>query len=114
MLLRPRAMAAQLPIPSRSHAPAARRIWRRWTTRSRGRAAFAADFGGTLPSGTVTIPAGQTSTTLTINVAGDNTFEGNENFTISLSNPSANPQVVAAAASTTGTIQNDDPPPSTH
>lgn len=70
----------------------------------------AADFGGTLPTGTITIPAGQTSATLTLNVAGDLTYEGDEGFTVTLSNPSSNAQV--AAASATGTIQNDDPLPS--
>jgi FG-GAP-like repeat/Calx-beta domain len=71
----------------------------------------AADFGGALPSGTVTFLPGESSETLTINVAGDSIVEANENFTVSLSNPSSNAQVVAAAASATGTIQNDDAAP---
>ena len=56
-------------------------------------------------NGTATIPAGQTSTTVTVNVNGDTNVEGNETFTVNLSN------AVNAAIATgtgTGTINNDD------
>ena len=65
-----------------------------------------ADFaGGTLPSGTVTIRAGQTSATITVNVAGDTVKETNEGFAVTLSNPSAGTIAVARA---TSLIVNDD------
>jgi hypothetical protein len=69
----------------------------------------AADFGGALPSGTVTIPDGQSSVTLTIDVSGDTTLEDDEDFTVTLSNPSANAAIATATAE--GTIQNDEPVP---
>ncbi|WP_213287304.1 choice-of-anchor I family protein [Bradyrhizobium sp. sGM-13] len=78
--------------------------------------ANAQDFAGVmnLPSNvTVTIPAGQTSATVTINVAGDSAFEANESFTATITNATTAQQGVTAAVSTTqavatGTIQNDD------
>jgi ELWxxDGT repeat protein/VCBS repeat-containing protein len=48
--------------------------------------ADAADFGGTLPSGTVSFLAGETSKTITINVTGDTTIEYDEGFRVTLSN----------------------------
>jgi hypothetical protein len=62
--------------------------------------------GGVLPSGTITFTAGQTSQTLTVNVAGDTTVEADEGFTVTLSNPSAPATITTATA--TGTILNDD------
>ena len=50
--------------------------------------------------------AGETSKTITVNVAGDATVEPNENFTVTLSNPSAGTAIGTAAA--TSTILNDD------
>ena len=81
-----------------------------------GNGANAQDFAGVmnLPSNvTVTIPAGQTSATVTINVAGDAVFEANENFTATITNATTTQQGVTAAVSATqavatGTIQNDD------
>ncbi|WP_035726294.1 choice-of-anchor I family protein [Bradyrhizobium murdochi] len=78
--------------------------------------ANAQDFAGVmnLPSNvTVTIPAGQTSATVTINVAGDSAFEANESFTATITNATTTQQGVTATVSTTqavatGTIQNDD------
>ena len=52
--------------------------------------AKAADFGGTLPGGTVSFAANETSKTLTINVGGDLTVEADEGFTVTLSSPSGN------------------------
>lgn len=68
--------------------------------------ANAADFGGTLPSGTLTLPAGQASVTLTINVSGDLSGESDEDFTVTLSNPSSGVTITTATAA--GTIQADD------
>jgi hypothetical protein len=54
-------------------------------------AAVAADFaGGVLPAGTLTLAAGQTSKSFTIDVAGDAVTEGDEYFYVNLSGPSAN------------------------
>ena len=72
--------------------------------------AAAADFaGGVLPTGTVSFAAGETSKTITVNVAGDSTVEPAENFTVALSNPSAGTTIGTATA--TGTILNDDTAP---
>ena len=69
--------------------------------------ATAADFtGGAFPTGTVSFAAGETSKTITVNVAADATVEPNEGFTVTLSNPSAGTTIGTAAA--TGTILNDD------
>ena len=67
--------------------------------------ADAADFGGTLPSGTVSFAAGDTTKTITVNVLGDTSVEPNEGFTVTLSNPT-NGSITTATA--TGTITNDD------
>ena len=76
-------------------------------TGSGGSPANAADFtGGVLPSGTLSFTAGQTSQTISVNVAGDTTVEADEGFTVTLSNPSAGTTIGTAAA--TGTILNDD------
>jgi len=68
--------------------------------------ADAADFGGTLPSGTLSFAAGETSKTITILVAGDVTSESDEGFTVTLSSPSAGSVITAIA---NGIIRNDDP-----
>ena len=60
-------------------------------------------------SGTLTIPAGQTSVTIFINVNGDIKVEPNETFTVTLSNPSGASLGTSVA---TGTILNDDGVPS--
>lgn len=64
------------------------------------------DFLGDL-SGTVAFASGQTSATLTVNLAGDTTLEPNEAFSLALSAPvgaTLNP----AASSATAIITNDD------
>ncbi|CAN7752285.1 malectin domain-containing carbohydrate-binding protein [Variovorax sp. LjRoot84] len=72
--------------------------------------ATAADFtGGVFPTGTVSFAAGETSKTITVNIAGDSTVEPSEDFTVALSNPSAGTTIGTAAA--TGTILNDDTAP---
>jgi DNA-binding cell septation regulator SpoVG len=70
--------------------------------------ANAADFtGGVLPSGAVSFAAGQTSKIITVNVAGNTLVEANDDFTVTLSNPSAG--AALGTASATGSIVNDDP-----
>jgi hypothetical protein len=73
-----------------------------------GGTATGADFaGGTLPSGTVALLAGETTKTITVNVAGDTLIEPDETFTVSLSN--ALPAGAAIfTANAQGTIRTDD------
>jgi len=73
-----------------------------------GTGADAADFGGTLPTGTVNFGANQATATITVNVAGDAAVENNEGFTVTLSNPSG---ATVTTASATSTILNDDAAP---
>lgn len=68
--------------------------------------ANAADFGGTLPSGTVSFAAGETSKTITVAVSGDTDAEGDEVFTVTLTNPANGETLTAATADST--ITNDD------
>jgi uncharacterized repeat protein (TIGR01451 family) len=68
--------------------------------------ADAADFGGTLPTGTVNFAAGATTGSITINVSGDTTVEPDEMFLVTLSNPSG--VALGATVTDTGTITNDD------
>lgn len=76
-------------------------------TGSGANAADAADFqGGQLPTGTLTIAAGQSSGTITVSVVGDGAIEASETFTLTLSNPSAG--AVLGTATATSTILNDD------
>ena len=71
--------------------------------------ANAQDFaGGVLPSGTVTFAPGQTTQTITVQVAGDTGIEQDENFFVTLTNPSAGVQL--ELFSSFGTILNDDTP----
>jgi hypothetical protein len=66
----------------------------------------AADFGGALPTGTVTFAIGEPTKDITVNVNGDNVSEPNENFSVTLSTPSAPATITTATAA--GTIQDDD------
>ena len=79
-----------------------------WVVASSGtNPANSADFiGGVFPTGTVSFAAGQSATTVTVNVAGDTTVEPNETFTLSLSNPSG--ATLGTVAASTATIVNDD------
>ena len=70
-----------------------------------GAAVTAADFGGTLPSGNLNIPSGQSSAILTINVSKDNLVELDEAFTVTLTSPSNGTLGTATASET---ITNDD------
>ncbi len=73
-----------------------------------GTASAGVDF--TAKSGVLTIPASTTSVQVAIPVAGDVTAESEEKFTVNLASPQGG---VLRRASGTGTITNDDPPPST-
>jgi Ca2+-binding RTX toxin-like protein len=66
----------------------------------------AADFGAGQLSGTVTIAAGATSATFTVDVAGDTLVEANEGFAVTISNPPVGTQLGTATA--TSIIGNDD------
>ncbi|MEM1333937.1 MAG: lamin tail domain-containing protein, partial [Actinomycetota bacterium] len=67
--------------------------------------ADAADFGGSLPSGTVSFAADDTEQTVTVDVSGDTDAEADEAFDVTLSNP-ANGETLSGPAS--GLIRNDD------
>lgn len=69
-------------------------------------AASAADFGGVLPSGTLTFAAGETSKLVTVAVTGDTAVEANETFTITLSAPTGG--AVLGTRTATGNIRDDD------
>lgn len=59
-----------------------------------------------LPAGTVTIPANETSTTLTIEVQGDGDFERNEFFDVTIGN--ASPGWTITESTAQGTILSDE------
>ena len=69
--------------------------------------ARATDFvGGSLPSGTVSFAAGETSKTVTVNVLADKTVESTETFRVTLSGVSGG--TIGSNSTATGTIVNDD------
>jgi len=69
--------------------------------------AAASDFPGSQPlSGTVEFADGETSRTITVQIAGDTEFEPNETFSVTLSGPTGGASLGDASA--TGTIANDD------
>ncbi len=68
----------------------------------------AADFGGTLPSGTVEFAAGESTKVITINITGDETTELSEELTVTLSN-STGGRITGKNA--TSTVVNDDNAP---
>ncbi|ATY33991.1 Ig-like domain-containing protein [Sphingomonas psychrotolerans] len=79
-----------------------------WTVAFGG--ATAGDFGGAFTaSGTVSFAAGATSAEIRLPVQGDTTFEGDDNFTVTLSAPQGG--VALGDAVATGTITNDDAAP---
>jgi len=72
-----------------------------------GNPADAADFAsGVLPTGSVTFGVGDTSKTITINVAADTVLEAAEGFSVTLSSPSTG--LVLGTSMASGTILNDD------
>jgi Ca2+-binding RTX toxin-like protein len=68
----------------------------------------AADHGGALPSGTVTLDIGETSKDFTINVSGDTAGELDERIRVVLGAPPEG--YVVGAASAQATVTNDDGP----
>lgn len=70
--------------------------------------ANAADFGGTLPSGTLVFAEGETSKTILLSVTGDTTAEADEEFQVTLSNAIGATIQTGTAIST---ILNDDAAP---
>jgi len=69
------------------------------------------DFGGSLPYGTLSFAAGETSKTINVTVSGDTDIEDHETFAVTLSNPSVGAAIGVAAAA--AVIVNDDSPPYT-
>ncbi|MCW2244172.1 Ca2+-binding RTX toxin-like protein [Azospirillum canadense] len=70
--------------------------------------ATASDFAGNaLPQGTVTFAAGERTAGIIVNVQGDRDVEGDETFTVTLSNPIGG---TIRGPVATGTIRNDDVP----
>lgn len=75
-------------------------------TGSSANAASSSDFqSGVMPGGTLTFAAGETTKTVTVNVAGDAIVEPDEAFTLTLSGVSG---ATLGAATVTGVITNDD------
>ncbi|WP_321419168.1 Calx-beta domain-containing protein [uncultured Desulfobacter sp.] len=66
------------------------------------------DFGGSLPSGTLTLLAGESSAILSVSVSGDIAKEENETFTLVLENPGLGTELTEGAETAQGTISNDD------
>jgi hypothetical protein len=62
----------------------------------------------TAKTGTLNIPAGQTSGTIVVSTANDSSYEANEKFKLTLSNPSTGSLSDALGL---GTVQNDDTAP---
>ena len=71
---------------------------------SNGAAVAGVDYTAT--AGTLSFPIGATTQTISVPITTDSTVEGDETFTVMLSNPS--PGTVIGAGSATGTITNDD------
>jgi Calx-beta domain/RTX calcium-binding nonapeptide repeat (4 copies)/Metallo-peptidase family M12B Reprolysin-like len=71
--------------------------------------AIASDFGSSFPKGALYFNAGETSKQVTVNVRGDIALESDEEFTVTLSNPTAGASIIAPTA--IATILNDDAPP---
>lgn len=81
--------------------------WVDWALSGTGaNPADAADFGGALPSGRLNFAAGQSSATLTINVAGDTSVEPDESFRVTLTGAAGGAAITTATAD--GRILTDD------
>ncbi|MEM8857655.1 MAG: Calx-beta domain-containing protein [Chloroflexota bacterium] len=68
--------------------------------------ANAADFGGAFPTGAVSFAIGEETQLITLTVATDADVEANETFSITLSSPTNNANILVSEAA--GTIENDD------
>ena len=76
-----------------------------------GSATNGTDYTGSALTGTVTIPAGSTTATITIDPTTDTTFEGNETVIATITSASSNSvALTATTAAATGTITDDDLP----
>src|SRR6185369_8507206 len=71
-----------------------------------GTATAGADYAAV--SGTLSLPAGSTASTIAVPVLGDAVNEPSETFTVTLSSPSPVPQLVLLDPQATGVILNDD------
>jgi 2',3'-cyclic-nucleotide 2'-phosphodiesterase (5'-nucleotidase family) len=82
-----------------------------WSLTASGPAsADALDFaGGAFPSGSILLPAGQTSQVVGVHAIGDSTFEADESFSVSLHQPQG-ASLLAGSTSAMGRIRNDDAP----
>ncbi|WP_395707835.1 nidogen-like domain-containing protein [Reyranella sp.] len=79
-----------------------------WTVSgSGGNPANAADFSGTLATGSVSFAAGELMKAVTVNVSGDTTVEPDETFQVTLSSASAG-AVIGTPSTASGTIVNED------
>ena len=74
-----------------------------------GTATAGMDYTAVSSRGTLTFAVGTTSQDITVQVAGDEAYEGDETFTVTLSNASFG--AVLGDATATGTIVNDEAPP---
>ena len=81
-----------------------------WTVKGSGANPADADDFATPMSGNLTIDAGKTTGTISISTNQDSDHEGNENFTVTLTNPTN--AVLGDAAAANGIIVDDDPAPS--
>lgn len=75
-------------------------------TTANGTATAGVDY--TAAAGTLVIPAGSTSETIVVSVLGDQSIEGDESFTVTLSGVSANARLSSSAAQAQGAIVDDD------
>ncbi len=64
--------------------------------------------GGELPSGTLDFAAGETSQTLSIDIAGDYNIESQETFRVELFDPAENSTIALNGSSALATVDNDD------
>ena len=95
-------------FPVTLSAAATAEVTATWTASIQsGNTAVAADLGSPT-TGTVRIPAGQTDAEITVATVDDTTHEEDERFTVTLSNPSSNAEILDATAK--GTITDDDAP----
>lgn len=79
---------------------------------SDGTARAGSDYEATTDT-SVTIPAGQTRQTFTVPIHGDTTYEANETFRVTLSNPPDGANIARGRGTATWTIRNDDLTPPT-
>ena len=81
-----------------------------WVLTSTDAVATDFDYAGSMPFGTVTIPANSTNGFINIRVIGNIKYEINKLITVTISNPST-PKLIIGIASASCKILNDDNPP---